>query len=320
MQMEPLFSIIIPHYNIPELLMRCLKSIPVTEEIQVIVVDDNSPDAATYLERYPELSRPYLEFVRTTKGGGAGYARNIGIEHAKGKWLLFSDADDLFVEGLYELIMSYVNSDSDIIFFKIRSVMSDNLNISLTRFEYINQHIDKCLFAGDERYVRFNYPVPWGKMYKRNFVDSHSFRFDEVKYSNDNYFSICTGYYARKIVATNSILYIYTTRSDSLTSSFGQKPGELEIRADVSFRIYKFLKELHINQKQETPLEWYLIELLKKNRVLFQYYWRRVSEVYPSRYSAIMSLCKGKGRKFMVKLALYSAWIWLRPLSYFKKV
>ena len=54
----PLFSIIIPHKDIPDLLMRCLRSIPVSEDIQVIVVDDNSADADTYLKRYPELSRP----------------------------------------------------------------------------------------------------------------------------------------------------------------------------------------------------------------------------------------------------------------------
>lgn len=89
--MEPKYSIIIPHYNIPDLLMRCLKSIPVMEEIEVIVVDDNSPDAATYIERYPELSRPHLAFIRTTKGGEAGYARNVGMEHARGNWLLFAD-------------------------------------------------------------------------------------------------------------------------------------------------------------------------------------------------------------------------------------
>jgi len=41
----PLFTIIIPHKDIPDLLIRCLKSIPVSEDIQVIVVDDNSSDA-----------------------------------------------------------------------------------------------------------------------------------------------------------------------------------------------------------------------------------------------------------------------------------
>ena len=99
---SPTFSIIIAHYDIPDLLMRCLKSIPVSEDIQVIVVDDNSPDADTYLERYPELSRPYLEFIRAQKNGGAGYARNIGLDHAKGKWLLFADADDFFVGNMYD--------------------------------------------------------------------------------------------------------------------------------------------------------------------------------------------------------------------------
>ena len=111
--MKPLFSIIIPHYDIPDLLMRCLKSIPVSKEIQVIVVDDNSPEADTYLEKYPELSRPYLEFIRTTKGGGAGYARNIGLEHAKGEWLLFADADDFYVEDMYDIISSNADSEAD---------------------------------------------------------------------------------------------------------------------------------------------------------------------------------------------------------------
>ena len=64
--------------------MRCLKSIPVSEDIQVIVVDDNSTDADTYLERYPQLSRQYLEFIRTTKGGGLVRAirkANVPLRH-----------------------------------------------------------------------------------------------------------------------------------------------------------------------------------------------------------------------------------------------
>ena len=60
----PSFSIIIPHKGIPDLLMRCLRSIPVSEDIQVIVVDDNSADADTYLDRYLELSRPLFKVIR----------------------------------------------------------------------------------------------------------------------------------------------------------------------------------------------------------------------------------------------------------------
>jgi len=139
---KPLFSIIIPHFDIPDLLMRCLKSIPVSKEIQVIVVDDNSPEADTYLEKYPELSRPYLEFIRTTKGGGAGYARNVGLDHAKGQWLLFADADDFFVEDMYDIITSNSDSEADVIYFKKESVCSENIIQKTDRDVYIDRMIN----------------------------------------------------------------------------------------------------------------------------------------------------------------------------------
>ena len=66
--MNPLFTIIIPHKDIPDLLMRCLKSIPVSEDIQVIVVDDNSADADTYLDKYQELSRVTTKLISLIPG------------------------------------------------------------------------------------------------------------------------------------------------------------------------------------------------------------------------------------------------------------
>ena len=118
------FTIIIPHYNIPDLLMRCLKSIPIREDIQVIVVDDCSPNAETYKLTYPELSRPFLEYYSTVKGGSAGRARNVGLDHARGKWILFADADDFFENGFMSTLNSYLNSEADVVIFDYRSVLS----------------------------------------------------------------------------------------------------------------------------------------------------------------------------------------------------
>ena len=109
------YSIIIPHYDIPNLLVRCLKSIPVREDVQVIVVDDCSPDSEEYVARYPELTRPFVEFYTTASHGGAGCARNVGLRHAKGRWLAFADADDFFVEDMYDIICSYADSEADVI-------------------------------------------------------------------------------------------------------------------------------------------------------------------------------------------------------------
>ncbi len=92
------YSIIIPHKNTPDLLQRCLDSIPRRVDLQIIVVDDNSDIEKVNFIHFPGLNDPHIEVVFTKEGKGAGYARNVGLKHAKGKWLVFADADDKFNE------------------------------------------------------------------------------------------------------------------------------------------------------------------------------------------------------------------------------
>ena len=83
------------------MLLRCLGSIPIREDVQVIVADDNSDITEVddvNLFSLPE-KYPHVEFIwgKNENGRkGAGYARNLGLEKAKGKWLVFADADDFF--------------------------------------------------------------------------------------------------------------------------------------------------------------------------------------------------------------------------------
>ena len=307
--MIPSFSIIIPHKDIPDLLMRCLKSIPVSEDIQVIVVDDNSADADTYLDKYPELSRPYLEFIRTTKGGGAGYARNVGLERAKGKWILFADSDDFFVEDMYDIISSYVDSEADVIYFKNKSVLSEDIKVEANRDLYVNKNIDQYLADGDEWPIRAKMCVPWCKMIERSLVDKHSIRFDEILYSNDVYFSMLTGYYAENIQVVDKVLYVVTYRPNSLTADFCSKPGELKQRADVSFLCDKFLfQHGFLRERRLKPFLW---RMLKEDRKLFKYYFFKFDEIYPSKLDALNDLRKGHRVKYQILLYIYVFWIWI---------
>lgn len=282
------------------------------EDIQVIVVDDNSADADTYFDRYPELSRPYLEFVRTTKGGGAGYARNVGLEHAKGKWILFADADDFFVDDMYDIISSYVDSEADVIYFKKKSVLSENTSIEAERSSYINENINRFLTDGDEWPLRAEMYGPVCKMIKRNLIVKYSIRFDEIKYSNDCYFSMLIGYYADIVTVANKVLYVVTCRSDSLSADFCSKPGELEQRAEVAFRCDIFM--LQNGFCRERMSRGYLLKMLKQDRKLFKYYFFKLDEIYPSKWSALRDISKGKSRRFKVKFYLYSFLVWIRIL------
>ena len=311
--MNPLFSIIIPHYDIPDLLMRCLESIPVSEDIQVIVVDDNSPDADTYLESYSELSRPYLEFIRTTKSGGAGYARNVGLEHARGRWLLFADADDFFVDNMYDIISKHVGSDADVIYFQKRAVYSDDINRKSPRSGYLDRIMDIYLKTGDELPVRTRHHVPWGKMIKKSLIENHRIRFEEIKYSNDILFSVHVGCFANKIEAIDTVLYVVTSREGSLHSGSCTKTDELKIRAGAAFRYDSFLFQHNMCQIRQTAI--YLKRMLSQDRNLYKYYFTRLDGIYPSKIAALKDISKGCSRRFKIKLYLYSFLIWISRYS-----
>ena len=309
---SPTFSIIIPHKDIPDLLMRCLRSIPVSEDIQVIVVDDNSVGADTYLERYSELSRPYLEFVRTTKGGGAGYVRNVGLEYGKGKCILFADADDFFVDDMSEIIYSLVDSEADVIYFKNKAVLSDNISIRANRSSYLNVRIDQYLADGDEWPVRFKTYVPWCKLIKRNLIVKNDIRFDELMYSNDVYFSLLTGYYSKIIEVVTRVLYVVTARSNSLAANFCSKPGELEQRAEVAFRQDVFLLQHDACREMYTPR--FMKEMLRKDRSLLRHYYGRLNGLFPSKLSALRGISKRTSWKFRLFYYVYSLLVWIRLL------
>lgn len=232
------YSIIIPHYNIPDLLMRCLKSIPVREDIQVIVVDDCSPDANRYLKDYPELSRPYLEYYSTPKGGSAGRARNVGLDHAKGKWLIFIDSDDLFVKDIKTVLDTIVNFQEDILFYNTISRKSNDLSQRANRNSYTVNYFIQYLSDHKETTFRYAFPSLWGKIIKRELVQTHNIRFDETRYSNDVIFSLLTGHFAKQIFITTKPLYIVTEREGSLASSlYGKNKMSLDeclIRFDVA--------------------------------------------------------------------------------------
>jgi glycosyltransferase involved in cell wall biosynthesis len=122
-----IFSIIIPHKNIPNLLQRCLDSIPRREDIQIIVIDDNSDGNIVDFKKFPGLGEKNVEVYFTKEGKGAGYARNVGLAHAKGNWLLFADADDFYCDNLLQILDEYKETNFDIVYFSTISCFSTTL-------------------------------------------------------------------------------------------------------------------------------------------------------------------------------------------------
>lgn len=207
-------SIIVPHYNSLDSLPRLLNSIPERDDIEVIVVD-NSPKKISISD---VNSTRYFNLLYSPNSRYAGGARNVGLDAAKGEWLIFADADDFFTPDAFDFFSVYVNSDNDLIYFKVKSVYDDTLSPS-DRDEMWNKVIDN--FKGgtsDEISTRLSYVVPWGKMIRRELVMSHNIRFDEVVAANDVMFSTKVGMTAKNFSACGESVYVVTTRAGSLAN------------------------------------------------------------------------------------------------------
>ena len=266
------YSIIIPHHNIPNLLQRCLDSIPERKDIQIIVVDDNSSEEQVDFSCFPGSQRTNLITIFDKDGGGAGHARNIGLKQVDAKWVLFADADDLFSEHAFEELDKFSDRDADLVMFKTRSVMSDTLEPVYRGGAGINPAIDNY-FEGkmSEEDVSFANMAPWCKLISYDLIKSENILFDEVMYGNDIMFSTKVACAAKKVLISKFELYTITLRPGSLTYKWGKSVENNLCRLKVRIRRNKFLKE---QGKKQEFLPVYAIDALKnKNGAFWRIVW-----------------------------------------------
>lgn len=240
MKNTTLVSIIIPHKNIPELLERCLLSIPTSNEFEIIVVDDNSDNIDK--SNFPGIRRDNTKVIFSDKSITAGGARNLGLKMAKGKWLLFADADDFFHKNMAESIYKYAHTDFDVVYFGLNSVHSVTLEKAerVPRINSVITRAEKGDFDAQE-YMKYQFLYPSCKLIRRSIVVENNIYFDEVPASNDVMFSMKVSTSSKNFAFNPNIIYCLTYRENSLvrTSSY----ENLLSRLKVSLRQYDHLKK-----------------------------------------------------------------------------
>lgn len=258
-------SIIIPHKNIPKLLERCLNSIPEREDIQVLIVDDNSDKK--YKNNFPGLTRENTKVFFSEKSLTAGGARNIGLENAQGKFVMFADADDFFHPCFYKTIKTFFDKDFDLVYFGMNSVFSDTM-LPANRASGIIPLLKKASKKDEEsiNIIRYKFLYPSCKLIKRSLIEKESIKFDEVPASNDTMFGVKVATFAKNIHFNTSIIYCLTYRENSLVTSYTYKT--LKSRLLVSFDLYYFLKAIQKEKYAQSSVEHWL-QIRHANYFLF---------------------------------------------------
>lgn len=115
-------SVIIPVYNGEKTLKRCIESVlkQKDEDIEIIMINDGSTDASDKIVQEYKEKNPKIISYYQKKNTGVADTRNYGIKKAKGKYILFLDADDYLDIHLYGLVKQYMEKDIDLIKFKLQ--------------------------------------------------------------------------------------------------------------------------------------------------------------------------------------------------------
>ena len=160
-------SIVVPVYNYADIIEDTILAIlsqKTSYQYEVILVDDGSTDGAgEILKKFESI--PKVKII-SQENGGIGTARNTGINHAAGKYLMFVDCDDIVHDDIVETLMSRAYKDNlDMVMAAHNLVKEKNGEI----YSVIpNIYPQKNLVGYKNGDAIMNYPgLPWAKVYRR---------------------------------------------------------------------------------------------------------------------------------------------------------
>lgn len=213
----PMVSVIVPVYQVELYLERCIESIlkQSVTNIEILLIDDGSRDGSAQIcDRYEQIDMRIR--VIHKENGGLSSARNCGLDHATGKYILFVDSDDWIEKSmLEELCFAAEYYGADIAEGGFTNVYKDSsVNTSGDTGLYFVADSEETMLQ-ELRWKYFKC-VAWNKIYRRTLFDG--LRYPVAKLHEDVFLTYQIFSKAKKSVYVDRNLYHYDqTRSDSIT-------------------------------------------------------------------------------------------------------
>ena len=245
-----MISVIIPVYNAEKYLRRTIKSVMNQdyEDWEIVAVNDGSSDnSLNILQKFSELdSRIHIV---SKENGGAGAARNEGIKHAKGEYVVFLDSDDYIKKEYFSLLSK---RNEDVVFV---DVMRKNEDSSKYFVEKMSKYSGYC----KEDIIRFQMTgeMPWGgcrKAVKRNLLINNQIFYSEHQVGEEAIYSFEILNKAEKIGFIDKELYCYNIHNGSLSQIILEDPW-----GEVCLALKDKIKQLGLDHKYSNTLNAFII-------------------------------------------------------------
>jgi len=251
-------SIIVPVYGVEAYLEKCLDSIypQLTDECEVILVDDGSPDKCpeicdAYKEKYPHCTR-----VIHQENMGLGGARNSGIKVANGEFLFFIDSDDTITPNAISVIFAALEKyNCDITVFPLHIIAEDGSLIADLQDQF---ECHKVFDPKENTNVITGTPVAWNKITRASLFEKTGVEFPSRVWYEDIRTTPKLIAMANSIVYTDEPLYNYLRREGSIMNS-AKLDRNSEIM-DAMDDLLEYFTEKGLVEKYSAELEYLIID------------------------------------------------------------
>lgn len=215
-------AVVVPVYNgekfLPEFL-SCLKR-QTMKCFEVFFVDDASTDKTREILQRETAKEHAYHYFRNESRKGAAYSRNRGIESSQSEYVLCLDADDLVADDLIEQLSQAAECfDADMIMLERGDfVQSDRVRRENTFLEDDVMLYEKPVFRIIEQPEDFLIRCQNGtcdRMIKRELLNRHQIRFQDLTSSNDVFYTLSSTFAAERMVHTKSFDRLYYRRVHS---------------------------------------------------------------------------------------------------------
>ena len=224
---KPFVSVIVPVYNVEPYLRCCVDSVLAQSfsDFELILVDDGSTDGSGAIcEEYAE--RDKRVHVVHKQNGGLGSARNVGVEHAQGKYIEFLDSDDWITPDTLEYLVKEAESKRlDLILFGGQSFIDGDESsfntgiLSYKRYHNFDTVMDGVTcFSKMERYGECFTSICM-RFFSAAFFQEHAFRFQEGIIHEDEDIAFLSVILAKRIEIVDKQFYQRRYRSGSIMTT-----------------------------------------------------------------------------------------------------
>lgn len=259
---HPQISVILPVHNTSRYLQQCMDSVinQTFRDIEIICIDDGSTDnSLEILQKFALMDKRIILIHRDHASGSAGLPRNVGLERARGKYVMFLDSDDYFAESMLEKLYRCAEDR------KADLVMCDNYVISPETNEARAQDTElhdrylplKEVFSYQDipdTIFQISNAAVWHKLILREITEKYQLRFQQnVPSLDDIFFVNLLLVRARRIsVIKDRLIFYRAVRPGAQTASIERHKESVFYAFDA---LNRYLKKYGIYESVKISLQ-----------------------------------------------------------------